>query len=133
VQAIINLGISIILVKNIGITGVFIGTLISQISVPFWTTPYLVYKKVFKMKLASYYSQYLLYLLILVTTYFLTSVISSFISIESYISLIALGIICVIVPNVVFVLIFRNTDEFQYVMNIFKSVFRRQIVRLRED
>ena len=133
VQAIINLGISIILVKNIGITGVFIGTLISQIFVPFWTTPYLVYKKVFKMNVASYYSQYLLYLLILVTTYFLTSVLSSFISIESYISLIALGIICVIVPNVVFVLIFRNTDEFQYVMNILKSVFRRQIMRLREN
>ncbi len=132
-QAIINLGISIILVKSIGITGVFIGTLISQVSVPFWTTPYLVYKKVFKMKVASYYSQYLLYSLIMVTTYFLTNIISSFISVESYISLIALGIICFIVPNVVFVLVFKRTDEFIYVMNIFKSLFRKQILRLREE
>lgn len=131
IQAIINLGVSIILVKNIGITGVFIGTLISQISVPFWTTPYLVYKKVFRMNVASYYFQYLLYLLIVITTYFVTNVISSFINIENYISLIAQGIICFIVPNVLFVLIFRTTHEFKYVMNIFKSVVRRQRLRLR--
>ncbi|WP_230575807.1 lipopolysaccharide biosynthesis protein, partial [Bacillus rhizoplanae] len=47
-QAAVNLIISIILVQYIGIAGVFIGTLISVLVVPFWVTPYLVYKKVFE-------------------------------------------------------------------------------------
>ncbi|WP_409193573.1 lipopolysaccharide biosynthesis protein, partial [Clostridium perfringens] len=44
VEAFINLAVSIFLVKKIGIAGVFIGTLVSNFTVIFWTKPYIVYK-----------------------------------------------------------------------------------------
>jgi O-antigen/teichoic acid export membrane protein len=131
IQAAINLTVSILLVKSIGITGVFIGTLVSQIFVPFWTTPYLVYKKVFKINVASYYSQYFVYLLIVIGTFFITNFLSGFVNIRSYSSLMVQGIICFIVPNVIFVLVFMRTDEYEYLVGIAKELFKRQMIRLR--
>ena len=83
-QAALNLGLSIILVRYIGITGVFVGTLISSVFVPFWTTPYLVYKKVFKLPLVHYFRTYFLYLLIGVGTYFITEYCSGFIEADNF-------------------------------------------------
>lgn len=131
IQAAINLTLSIILVKSIGITGVFIGTLVSQIFVPFWTTPYLVYKKVFKKNIATYYFQYLVYLLIVLGTFVITNILSSLIHIQSYTSLVLQGLICCIVPNVIFVLVFMRTDEFEYMMRIVKGLYKKRLIRLR--
>ena len=44
-----------------GIIGVFIGTLVSAIAVPFWITPYLVYKKVFNKPVSHYFLKYTLF------------------------------------------------------------------------
>lgn len=130
-QALINLSVSIFLVKSIGITGVFIGTLVSQLLIPFWTTPYLVYKKVFNLKIGSYYFQYLLFLIIGIATYFITSELSRQIIIENYYSLIVQGIICMIVPNIIYIFLFRKTNEYQYLWGIVKTLFKRQFIRLR--
>ena len=48
-EALVNLIVSIILAKHIGIAGVFIGTLISNLTVIFWTKPYVLYKYVFNI------------------------------------------------------------------------------------
>lgn len=50
VEAGLNLLISIILVKKIGIGGVFIGTIISGLLTYYWRTIFLLYKYVFKKK-----------------------------------------------------------------------------------
>ena len=47
IQSIVNLFISIVLAKLIGLSGVIIGTIISSIVLPSWQRPYLLYKKVF--------------------------------------------------------------------------------------
>lgn len=50
IEVVINLVASIILVKTLGLTGIFIGTLISTLTVPFWREYYLLNKFVFKTK-----------------------------------------------------------------------------------
>ena len=78
-EAAVNLVVSIILVQYIGITGVFIGTLISALVVPFWITPYLVYKKVFHKPVSHYFLKYIFYVAIGVGTYFITNFICNLI------------------------------------------------------
>lgn len=118
IQAAINLIISIVLVQYVGIAGVFIGTLISALAVPFWTTPYLVYKKVFHMPVLNYFIKYAFFVVIGIGTYLLTSSISSFIEADNFFNLILIGFICLIVPNLIYLGIFCKTDEFKYLFGI---------------
>jgi O-antigen/teichoic acid export membrane protein len=115
VEATVNLVISIFLVKRIGIAGVLIGTTISAVSVQFFTVPYFSYKFVFKQKLLQYYLHYFQYCIItiiaLVTTQYLCNVLAMGTDIVIFIQKLTL---CCILPNFIFFLIFRNTEEFIY-------------------
>lgn len=124
-QAIINLAVSIVLVKNIGIIGVFIGTLVSAIAVPFWTTPYFVYKKFFKMPLKTYFLNYGFYLVVGLVTYIITSFMSGMIPVGNFLTLIFKGFICFTIPNVIYIIIFHRNAEFQYLLGIIKNIVRK--------
>ncbi|MPQ44413.1 lipopolysaccharide biosynthesis protein, partial [Clostridium tarantellae] len=81
-EGIINLITSIILVKIIGLPGVILGTLISNISVVFWVKPKIIYKYIFKISLFEYFKMYFKYcciaLISLSTTFFITNIIKGY-------------------------------------------------------
>ncbi|MFC4320706.1 lipopolysaccharide biosynthesis protein [Litchfieldia salsa] len=130
-QAAVNLIISIILVKQIGIVGVFIGTMVSSLVVPFWTTPYLVYKKVFNKPLIEYFSKYFYFLCIGVCTYYVTSFISGFILLENLLGLFLKGVICLIIPNVVYTVIFYKTSECRYLYAILRNIMNSVVIKMK--
>ncbi|WP_368657360.1 lipopolysaccharide biosynthesis protein [Metabacillus halosaccharovorans] len=126
-EAAINLGASIILVKYMGIAGVFLGTLISTLLGPFWIAPYLVYKKVFHISVVDYFKRYLLFLFIGISTCMVTNLITNSISIEGILGLILKGIICLIIPNLLFLIVFSRTKEFQYITEVIWNLFNPRI------
>ncbi|MEC2056051.1 hypothetical protein I6J18_02120 [Peribacillus psychrosaccharolyticus] len=132
-QAAINLIFSIVLVHYIGIMGVFMGTLVSTIAGPFWATPYLVYKKVFRKPIFNYYLTYFYFAIIGIATYFLVNLACSSIIIDSWLNLIISSIVCIIVPNIIYILIFRNTDEFKYLLNIIKSFILKIVNKFKKN
>ncbi|KRE75540.1 lipopolysaccharide biosynthesis protein [Paenibacillus sp. Soil750] len=117
-EAGVNLVLSIILVQYFGMTGVFIGTLISTIVVPFWTAPYFVYKEVFRKPVLEYFKIYLGYVVIGVGIWIVTNVLCSYVPVNNFVMLVVRSIICFIVPNICYVLIFRKTDECKYIFTI---------------
>ncbi|MCM3115082.1 hypothetical protein M3610_07250 [Neobacillus sp. MER 74] len=121
-QAVINLVFSLILVKYIGISGVFLGTLISALLVPFWTTPYFVYKYVFNKPLLTYFKRYFYYIIIGVCVFFITKFICDFIPHKNIFNLILVGLVCLIIPNVLYIVIFYKTSEFKYLLLIVKNI-----------
>jgi O-antigen/teichoic acid export membrane protein len=125
IQAAINLIISIVLVQYIGIVGVFIGTLISALAVPFWTTPYLVYKKVFHKPVLNYFIKYAYYIGIGIGSYWLTNLISSFVVADNFFRLILIGFICLFVPNLIYIGIFYKTNEFKYLFGIVRTLLAK--------
>lgn len=124
IQAGINLIVSVILVRHIGIAGVFLGTIMSALVIPFWLIPYIVYRKVFNMPISSYYSKYFSHLSIAILAYSLTKVISIFTLEESIISILITSFICMIVPNLIYIFAFYKTDEYQYLFQIVKRMVR---------
>jgi len=132
IQAIINLVVSIVLVRSMGIIGVFIGTLVSALVVPFWFTPYLVYKKIFKISVIKYYSKYITYLIIGFTTFSITNMISQLIDVQNSLSLILKGIICLLIPNLIYIILFRNLAEFKYLSMIIKNIWVKIQIRLTD-
>lgn len=119
IEAVINLGTSIFLVKYFGAAGIFMGTTISSILVPVWKQSKLIYDKVFNKSVTEYFKKYLLYLsLTLVLSLFIKN-ITDFIVINGFIGLIIKGIICLIITNMIYLLIFFKSKEFKYILNIF--------------
>lgn len=125
-EAIINLVTSLILVRYIGIAGVFIGTLVSNFTVIFWTKPYVVYRYVFDKKLIYYYKMYFKYLLIAliqlgVTSYITTPLKSNY----TIISFIFNCLLNIIIINGIYCIIFYISDEFKYYLALIKTILKR--------
>jgi O-antigen/teichoic acid export membrane protein len=114
----INLVASLILVKFFGLVGIFLGTTISTLATVFWTQPVIVFKNIFKRSVSSYFIKYFGYGLLTLLTCFITSFISNQLVVEGgFISLIEKGIICLIIPNIIYFIVFFRKKEFEYLMN----------------
>lgn len=125
-EAIINLTVSIFLVKRIGLSGVLIGTLVSNFTVVFWTKPYVVYKYVFDKPMIKYFRMYFKYLIIaiipLITTNLLTKAYKYNSDIGSFIVNCLINILCI---NIIYIIIFFRTKEFKYYLSLINKIVRR--------
>lgn len=134
VEALINLVTSIILVNLIGLSGVVLGTLISNLAIVFWLKPKIVYKDVFKKPLIVYFKMYFKYLIIglipLLITSVLTANIKDVINLNSFIFNCCINTIII---NMFYYLVFRKTEELKYFKNIIKSMLvNKGIIKLQK-
>ncbi|MGL5752636.1 MAG: lipopolysaccharide biosynthesis protein [Paraclostridium sp.] len=117
----INLIVSIFLARKFGLVGIFMGTTISTLSVVFWTHPYIVYKYIFKKPVVTYYKKYAQFALITIMTGILTSLVCNFVvEVNNFFDLVCKGIICLVIPNIIYTLLLYKTSEFKYILNIIK-------------
>lgn len=124
-EAIINLVASIILAIHFGTFGVFLGTLISSITVCVWVEPLILYKYGFKEKLREYFKLYFMYAVITIGCCALSYYLCSFIHYGRWVSLFLKALICLIIPNIINVIIFRNTMPYKYFKNLIKKIFSK--------
>ncbi|WP_034549894.1 lipopolysaccharide biosynthesis protein [Carnobacterium funditum] len=125
-EASINLIASLILARSYGIAGILLGTLISSLTTVVWIEPFVVYKNGFKKSVSDYFKRYIGYGLAALTATILTSLASSFIPEGLFINFIYRVLLCVIIPNSFFLLVFSRTDEFKYVLAIIKVGLKRK-------
>ncbi len=119
-EAAINLVASIILVQKIGIAGVFLGTLISTMTVDFWVEPLVLFRHGFHRSPVPYFSRYVGYTVLTFAAGALTWYCCSLVAGPSLVSFAVKCIICLLVPNLLFFLIFHRTKEFQYIISMIK-------------
>ena len=123
-ESIINLVASIILGRKLGLSGIFLGTLISTVSTSLWVEPYVLYNHVFYYPLRDYFLRFFRYtapgFLICVITTFLCEKVG-----YSLISLIPRLGICIMVPNILLILLFRRTTEYRYFKQLLLDIIRR--------
>ena len=128
IMALINIVVSIFLVKRIGITGVILGTIISRVTTQNWYDPYLVYKYVFKSSVWEYYINYLIYGSLTVGSCWMSSHILSTLAVQNgFLKLFVGAALSVVVPNAVIVLLFFNTKKFNSVIDLGKKMLRRSL------
>ena len=126
VAAIVNLIVNIILVKMIGLPGILISTIVAVAFI--YDTGYAkvlfnTYFKNIQGGLKKYWTRQLFYLLTAVLASAVTGIICSFIKIpSSLVTIIINGVICVVVPNLIFILIWRNLPEFGYAKVILNRI-----------
>lgn len=125
-EVVINLITSIILAQKIGLAGVFIGTIISTLTTSFWVEPYVLYKYGFKTKLREYFKQCIKYTIITILVALLTIfIVNTLFTSVTILSFIGKLLLCIGIPNLCFVIIFRKSEEFIYFKNLIEAIINK--------
>lgn len=125
VMVILNIIISLILVKPLGVSGVILGTIISKLITIVWLDPYIVYKHGFKENPISYYVKYIYYLIITITSSIILYIISTYIVVNNIITWVILGLIVFILYNLIIIVLFHKNDEFKFFLDKFKMYIKK--------
>ncbi len=128
IGAITNIVFSILLCKIFGVAGIFIATSIAQLLSYSWIDPYLIHKYEFKTSVKKYYKKYFYYTMAFIVCVILTLIIANFIQLEGVIGLLLKGIVVCLVPNVINLVCFKNTEEFQELRKKFIRPFWKKLV-----
>lgn len=122
VELILNIVLSIVLLKVFGLAGVFMGTVLSGLAIWGYSYPKFVYKKLFNRSYKDYAKETVGYLILFVIIATFTFWISRLIIFDNmWIQLISNTIISLIIPNIILFIIFRKTDNFNYLISLVKK------------
>ena len=124
VESIANLIFSIVFLKLFGLAGVFLGTACSTLILHLYSYPKFVNKPLFKASNAEYYIDFAFKLAVILVISTATFVVSRAVPISSTIYQFIFNVVlCLILPNALLYLVFRNYDEFKYYRELaFKSL-----------
>lgn len=124
-QAVLNLGISIVLAKKIGLVGVYIGTIVSG-TIPTFIRPLVTYKQLFGKKATEFYLLFFKHFFEIAIigwiNWFITDKIMTNLN---WITFILSVIITAILPNVLLILINFKTKEFGYMKSMVLGILRK--------
>lgn len=122
IESVLNILFSIVLVKTLGLAGVFIGTFISSFALWCYSFPKFVYKKLFNRSYFDYGIETFGYLILFISVLLVTSYCANiFVLNDIYLDFIKNVILSVVLPNVVLVVVFRKDENFQYFIQLIKE------------
>lgn len=124
-EAAVNLVVSIILGIRFGVSGILIGTVISALTVGLTIEPRVLYRYGFHISAMGYFKQYGIFVLITIINCFITYVLCALIPFDGIFGLICKMLVCIVIPNVIYIFCFKNKEEFRY----FVSLLRKIVVR----
>ena len=117
-EAIVNITISVILAKMIGLIGVFVGTTLSGLVLWCYSYPKFVYTGMFGRYIKDYIKETLSYIAIFFGLLVVTSLVASLVRFDNaYLNLLGKLIVCLTVPNVIIIVLFHKTDNFRYCLS----------------
>lgn len=123
VESVINIVASVILARYMGTAGVFLGTIISTLAMPIWIEPYVLYKYVFGKSAKKYGFTFIVYTLIFIAATILCSLCVGLINVENQLVGFAVKVlVCLIVPNAVFLICCGNSENFRFYINLGKRI-----------
>lgn len=127
IEMILNLILSLILVNTIGLPGVFLGTTLSYI-VAWVLKTQTIFKYYLNESAREYCTRELLYIGIIgLEVWLVFFIIQQLDIINIHVLFVVKMCICVLIPNIINVILFRNTDDFKYFKNILIRIIKNVI------
>lgn len=124
VAAIVNLAVNIILVKAIGINGVLISTLLCSIFINIPWGTHILFKHYFKRSEMEYFAKMALYIVGTCFVGIVTYMISGLVNLTGILGLSIKLLICVVVPNVLFIIMYCRNKEFKFLKDLVYRVLK---------
>ena len=126
-ESAINLAVSILLAKPFGIVGIFIGTVVSTLSTCTWVEPYILFRHGFGAPVGKYFAHYALNTLLTAFAGAATWCICALLPQTGFGSFIIKVLLCCVIPNLFFLLVYGTTSEFHYFLTLGKSVLGKRM------
>lgn len=131
IEAVLNLSASFILVKYFGLAGIFMGTTISTLSIPVLIQSKIVYNQIFNQSVLVYFKSYLIFIILtLLVGGGVTMACNLLVPWTGFLALVAKGSVCVIIVNLIYVVIFFRTKEFQYLWTVISQMLDSSKLKL---
>ena len=130
VGCIINLVLNIFLVRMIGVEGVVISTIISYFFIELPWETHVLFKEYFKQKEFYYYFQMGKLTLGIFSVALVTYIICAKIPTYGLSWFILRMIVCLIIPNLLFIIIYKRTEEFEQAKLILNRIFGRKLKKV---
>lgn len=126
----VNLVLNIILVHWIGMNGVLLSTLFCTvfINVPWGSA--VLFKNYFKRSFAEYLRKLLFYIAVTIVAGIVTMAACNLMPSTGFCIMLAKAGVCVIVPNVIFLLFYHRTTEFVYTKQLANNILRNGIKKI---
>ena len=121
-EAILNLGISIVLVTHFGVTGVFMGTFCSTVFTSVWVEPYVIYKYRIQKPVTTFFIRYGVYLIVMAGIWTITEFCCNWVQGGPLILMLYRGIVCVVVPNILLWIIYRKTESWKRTSRLLQRI-----------
>ena len=122
-ESIANIILNLLLVKLLGIYGIILGTLISLLIINFGYGSQILFKYYFKNeKISDYFKNHGRYALITSIICVITYFICSFIRFEGIMEISLKAIICLVIPNVLYLIMYFKTEVFKESTIILKNI-----------
>ncbi len=132
IMAILNIVLDLLLVKRFGMAGVLAAASISRLSTQVWYDAWLIYSRVFRAKTSRYLIQYAVRMLITVAisalAYWLVELISFT---PVLLCFVVRAIVIFAAVNLLIVLIYRKTPEFDYAYQTLMKLLKKIVRKLR--
>jgi hypothetical protein len=118
----INIVLSIVLGKYIGLFGILVATAISRALTNTWYDPFVIYKYGLKKSPRLYFIRYIKYVIIIGLILVINGFLCSLVKGNILTVVIMKTIICTLMSNIIIIAIFYKTNEFKYILNIVKRI-----------
>lgn len=122
IEAIVNLVSSVIFAKFIGLAGIILGTIISNVFVSLWVEPYVLNKYYMKQSTIKYFFKYTIFVVATVVTALITQFVCNKLPTGGVTLLVARFAICAILPNICLFLCLCWMPEFRECLNYFSKL-----------
>lgn len=130
VATVANLIINLILVKYIGMNGVLISTLLCTIFINVPWGSIILFKNYFKTSPLEYFLQTLFYLAVTSVAGVSTLLVCNFLPSTGFLIMLVKGLICVIIPNIVFFIFYHRMKEFEYTKHLVRRILNKAIGKI---
>lgn len=130
IESALNIILSIPLAIYYGVAGVLLGTIGSTVLVPFWFEAYVLFKHYFDKGIIEYLLKQLLYGIITILTGMGCLWLCTCVTGYGFAAFVIRIIICGIVPNAIFAIVFCRTIEFKYFLDFIRNVLKKRSSKL---
>ena len=129
---IINLAVSLILVQYIGIYGIVIGTLASNILTYLWYDPNIIYKYGFKRPSTEYFISLVKYALTIFFAGVVAFLICNIFPLSGWLGIFAHAAICSVVVILFMLLVYVRTQEVKYLIGMIKT-YSCKLLKIKQE
>ena len=129
IQALVGAGLAILFSIWYGLAGILFGSLLGTIIVTTYIEPYVLYKYGFHREVSLYFGQMMKYLVVIFIGGVASVLLNSLVLGSSWGTLLLRGVICISVPNILFILFFHKTKEFVYFITVAKETYHSILTR----